>query len=388
MWMLYNSPPMRAIRFIHMSDVHLDTSFSASGFPARLGLRKREAIRATFRRILEDARTESVDMVLIAGDLFEHDRVTPDTVEFLKQQIDALGSIRVFIAPGNHDPYIQGSPYREEAWPGNTRIFSSEDFRSVELPELEVRVAGCGFTRTQVQEHLFSKLLPMPQEGINLVVAHGSDLARVPSGKFSHGPLTVDEIAGKNVHYCALGHYHEQRPVENTVDGTEVWYSGIPEGRGWDEEGERGYLLVEIAEGKVRVAPRACNQYPLRTLEMDCDEFTSREQIVDALRAQGVLDARTILRVRLLGAVDPRLDLSISELEARLADETLQIFFEDQTMPALDYAAIAEENTLRGRFARDLNARVEKASGSERVVLERARLYGLQALMGREVRLK
>ena len=126
----------------------------------------------------------------------------------------------------------------------------------------------------------------------------------------------------------------------------------------------------------------------IRTLEMDCDEFSSREQIVDAIRAHGALDARTILRVRLLGAVDPRMDLSISELEARLADETLQIFFEDRTTPAIDYASIAEENTLRGRFARSMNSRVEKASGRDRMVLERARLYGFQALLGREVRLK
>ena len=379
---------MRAIRFIHTADVHLDTSFSASGFPARLGLRKREAIRATFRRILEDAKSESVDLVLIAGDLFEHDRVTPDTVEFLKQQFNALAPIRVFIAPGNHDPYIQGSPYREESWPANTHIFCGEEFQTVDLPELGVRVAGCGFIRAQVTEHLFSRLQPLPPEGVNLVVAHGSDLSRIPSGKFGHGPLSIEEIAGKNVLYCALGHYHEQRPVENPVDATEVWYSGIPEGRGWDEEGERGYLLVEVADGKVKVHRRVCNQFPLRTLEMDCDEFSSREQIVDAIRAHGALDARTILRVRLLGAVDPRMDLSISELEARLADETLQIFFEDRTTPAIDYASIAEENTLRGRFARSMNARVEKASGRDRMVLERARLYGFQALLGREVRLK
>lgn len=381
---------MKPIRFIHVADVHLDTSFSASGFPARLGHRKREAIRSTFRRILEDARLHSVDLVLIAGDLFEHDRVTPDTVEFLKQQFSALGSIRVFIAPGNHDPFIQGSPYREEIWPANTHIFPAEEFQTIELPDLGVRIAGFGFNRTHVQEHHFSKLQPMPPDGINLVVAHGSDLARVPSGKSSHGPFTVDEIAGKNVHYCALGHYHEQRPVENAIDGTEIWYSGIPEGRGWDEEGDCGYLFCEAAEGKIRVERRVCNQYPLRTLVVNCDEFASREQIVDAVRAQGgpPLDTRTILRVRLVGSVDPRLDLSTSELEARLAEEVLHIFWEDQTQPALDFESIASENTLRGRFARTMNERIEKVSGRERVVFERARLYGLQALLGQEVRLK
>src|SRR5688572_8282950 len=70
---------LQGIRFIHTSDVHLDTSFAGSGFPSHLGDRKREAVRATFRSILEDALRRPVDLVLIAGDLFEHDRVSPDT---------------------------------------------------------------------------------------------------------------------------------------------------------------------------------------------------------------------------------------------------------------------------------------------------------------------
>ena len=117
---------MRPVRFIHTSDVHLDTSFSGSGFPSRLGDRKREAIRGTFRRIMEDARSCNVDFVLIAGDLFELERITPDTFEFLKQQFENLGGIRVFISPGNHDPCAQGSPYREESWPANVHIFAEE----------------------------------------------------------------------------------------------------------------------------------------------------------------------------------------------------------------------------------------------------------------------
>jgi DNA repair exonuclease SbcCD nuclease subunit len=381
---------MKTIRFIHTSDVHLDTSLSASGFPARLGDRKREAIRATFRRILDEARLNSVDMILVAGDLFEHDRVTPDTVEFLKHQFKGLGAIRVFIAPGNHDPFIQGSPYCEETWPENTHIFREEEFRAIEIPDLGVRVAGFGFNRTHMPDHHFSKLQAMAPNLINLVVAHGSDLARVPSGKTGHGPLTIDEIAGKNVRYCALGHYHAQRRVPNTLDGAEVWYSGIPEGRGWDEEGDCAYLLGEISEGRIQIESKTCNQYPLRTLEVNCDEFTSREQVVDAILSQGgrMLNQQTILRVRLLGSVDPRLDLSTSELDARLADQVLQIFWEDRTEPAMDFESVATENTLRGRFARTMNERIDKASGEERAMLDRARLYGLQALLGQEVRLR
>lgn len=329
-------------------------------------------------------------MVLIAGDLFEHDRVTPDTVEFLRHQFGSLGEIRVFVAPGNHDPFIQGSPYRENIWPANTHIFAGEEFQTVALPGIGVNVAGFGFTRAQEPDRIFTRLKSMPADAVNLVVCHASELSRIPNGKSCHGPFAIEEIAQKQVHYCALGHYHEQRRVDNPIDGTEVWYSGIPEGRGWDEEGDCAYIFGEIAGGKVSLSRRPCGQYPLRTLTLDCDDFTSREQIVDAIHAQvgSGHDARTILRVRLLGFIDPRLDLSTPELEARLAEEALQIFWEDQTQPALDFESVARENTLRGRFARTMNERIASAPEAERIVLERARSYGLQALAGEEIRLR
>ncbi|HYK89880.1 MAG TPA: DNA repair exonuclease [Acidobacteriota bacterium] len=381
---------MKPIRFIHTSDVHLDTSFSGSGFPSRLGDRKREAIRGTFRRIVEDVLSQDVQLMLIAGDLFEHDRITPDTVEFLKRQFERLGSIPVFISPGNHDPFIQGSPYRDEDWSANVSIFREESFQTIELPEIGIRVAGFGYTHNQLEEHPFSKLPTMPGDLTNIVLAHASDISRVPSGKLRHGPFAVEEIAGKNIGYVALGHYHQQRAVTNELDEAQVWYSGIPEGRGWEEEGRCGYLLGEIVDGKIRVEGRPCNQFPLQTISLNCDGFSSREQIVEAiLQHRGSsFDATTILRVRLEGTLDVKLDLSFNELEARLAGEVLHIEWQDETSTSIDYDSLAHERTLRGRFAKILNERISSASGAEREIMERARLYGTQALLGRDVRLK
>jgi len=381
---------MRPVRFIHTSDIHLDTSFSGSAFPSRLGDRKREAIRSTFRQVIDDARRHEVDFVLIAGDLFELDRVTPDTVQFLKQQFDSLNAIRVFISPGNHDPFVPGSPYKEESWPANVCIFNAEEFRSVELPHLGVRVSGFGFTRTHLEDHHFLKLPILANDLFNIVLSHGSDVSRVPVGKSKHGPFAVEEIVRKNVQYCALGHYHQQRRLDNPFDGAQVWYSGIPEGRGWDEEGPCGYLAVEIADDAVTVEGRICNQYALNTLVVNCDTFSTREQILDSILQQRsiLFDSKTILRIRLVGSLDPRLDLSIPELEERLADQALYIQWEDRTHPALDFDLLAQEKTLRGRFVRIMGERLAAAPEEERDMLERARHYGVQALSGREVRLR
>jgi DNA repair exonuclease SbcCD nuclease subunit len=381
---------MRPVRFIHTSDVHLDTSFSGSGFPSRLGDRKREAIRGTFRNVLEEARTGGVDFILIAGDLFEAERVTPDTVEFLKQQFSSLDPIPIFISPGNHDPFTNGSPYKEESWPRNVHIFDREEFQPVELSSLGIRVMGFGFTHAQIEDRIFQKLNALPGDLTNIVLAHGSDLSGVPTGKARHAPFGVEEIAGKNIAYCALGHYHQQHSISNQFDAAQIWYAGIPEGRGWDEEGPCGYILGEIIDGALKVESRVCSQYTLNSLTIDCDSFLTREQIVEAiLQHQGTLfDPKTILRIRLAGSVDPKLDLSISELEERLAGGVLFIQFIDQTHPALDFESIAQEKTLRGRFVRILNDRISAASQEERETLERARLYGVQALSGREVRFR
>jgi exonuclease SbcD len=381
---------MKPVRFIHLADVHLDTSFSGAGFPSRLGDRKREAIRLTFRQAIENARKQEVDFLLIAGDLFESDRITPDTVEFLKQQFESLKDIGVFIAPGNHDPFVQGSPYKEEAWPHNVHIFESEEFTSIELSNSGVRITGFGFNSAHLKDRHFRKLPVLPKEAVNIVISHGSDISRVPAGKSEYGPFTIDEIANKHIRYCALGHYHQQHRIPNSIDSTQVWYSGIPEGRGWDEEGPCGYLQCEIVENEVHVESCICNQYPLSSVIIDCDAFSSREQILDAiLQQRGVkFDARTILRVYLEGSLDPRVDLSIPELESRLAEEALFIRWEDSTYPALDFGSLGQEKTIRGRFTHILNERIAASSEEERVLLERARLYGIQALNGREVRLK
>jgi exonuclease SbcD len=227
-------------------------------------------------------------------------------------------------------------------------------------------------------------------EFLNIVLSHGSDISRVPSGKAKHGPFTVEDIVGKNIHYCALGHYHQQHALPNSIDNTLIWYSGIPEGRGWDEEGSCGYLLGKIENGAVQVESRLCSQYDLKTIAIDCDTFSTREQILDAILQQRGLqfDTKTILRIRLMGALDSKLDLSLSELDERLAGEALFIQWDDQTHPALDFDSIAQEKTIRGRFVRLLNERLSKASEEDRVLLERARSYGVQALSGREVRLR
>ena len=234
---------MRPVRFIHTSDVHLDTSFSGSGFPSRLGDRKEGSdprhipphhggcpvLRCRFcahrRRSLSNWSASRPTPLNFSGNSSK--AWAESAYSFLPET--TIRASRDLPTGKNPGPPMSTSSMRRNSSPSS-------------FPDLGVRVTGFGFTHTQMDAHHFQRLPVLSNEFFNIVLTHGSDVSRVPAGKSKHGPFTIEEIAGKNVQYCALGHYHQQHRIPNPVDETQIWYSGIPEGRGWDEEGACGYL--------------------------------------------------------------------------------------------------------------------------------------------------
>lgn len=129
---------MTFLHLLHLSNLHLDAPFPT------LGPERRADLRATLGRILALARERRVDAVTIAGDLYEQDYALPDTAAFLAQQAARLAPIRVFIAPGERDPYTHDSLYALTRWPENVTLFSQGQLTAVELgPGITLWGAAC-----------------------------------------------------------------------------------------------------------------------------------------------------------------------------------------------------------------------------------------------------
>src|SRR5688500_18645584 len=111
------------MKLIHTVALHLDCSFAAVGMRPGHGNRRRQGLREVFSAILRRAHEWPADAVLISGDLFEQERVTRDTLSFLREAFESIRPIPVFIAPGNQDPYTASSPYAVEPWPANVYLF-------------------------------------------------------------------------------------------------------------------------------------------------------------------------------------------------------------------------------------------------------------------------
>jgi DNA repair exonuclease SbcCD nuclease subunit len=124
------------VRLLLFSDLHLDAKFAWAS--AQGSRRRRQAIRDCLSQICALAVSLDVEALCSAGDLYEQRRFTPDTAEFLRDSFARLSSIRVFLAPGNHDWFGPASLYEQVDWSDNVHVFREPRLRPPELSEPRV----------------------------------------------------------------------------------------------------------------------------------------------------------------------------------------------------------------------------------------------------------
>ena len=130
------------LKILHLADVHFDTTFGCRSKPMRMKLRK--AIRTAFVRAIDAALEEEVDAVLLAGDLFDGERLSFTTEKLLVDQFRRLrdGGIQVFSVCGNHDPASLRSRAGRIEWPDNCVVFSSGTPETAEIRSSDGSVRG------------------------------------------------------------------------------------------------------------------------------------------------------------------------------------------------------------------------------------------------------
>lgn len=364
---------------LHTADVHLDRAFSGLGMVSGIAAARRQELRDAVRRLVDLAIESGADALTIGGDLYEHDRATLDTGNFLAQQFARLAPTPVLIAPGNHDPCVPDSLYRRVDWPANVTIFSSPRMSPVRLA-CGVTVWGAAHDGPEVRRNLVRDLR-VSGEGPHVLLLHASDAHAVPEGKPAHAPFLPDEIAQTGAEFALLGHYHRAR-IHG--DPPQFAYPGTPEPLDFAEEGEHYVLRLEVdgAGARPRLLPFGRVSYI--THRIDVTEMVTSDDIREAVNSLG---APAILRVVLQGQLHPDVDLDTGALYDTCAERFDYLDIVDRTYPGYDLDELAEESTTKGAFVRLLKERIASAGNGEREVLQAAVRYGLQAFDGREVRL-
>ena len=355
-----------ALKLLHAADLHLDSPFHR--LTAQQAAQRRGELRQIPARLARLAREEEVDLVLLPGDLFDGERVYPETVRALA---GALADIPapVFIAPGNHDFYHPSSPYETTLWPENVHIFTSPAVTGVPLTGLNCVVYGCAFPAPRRED---DPLLGFsaPRDGrLHLLCLHGD--AHAPAGGV-YAPIAPQSLAGSGVHYAALGHIHA--PTGLRWAGPVPWaYPGCPEGRGFDECGERGALTVTVEPGQVQTQfhPLCRRQYQIRQVEL-------------AAFPQALAECPPEDLVRWILTGESAAPPDLAALAAQAQEHCFYAEVRDETTLPQDLWARREENSLTGLFLREMARRLEGADGEGRAELLLAARFGLAALEGGE----
>jgi DNA repair exonuclease SbcCD nuclease subunit len=354
------------LKIIHGADFHLDSPFAGLS-PERAAQRRGEQ-RELLDRLAGLAREKQADLVLLAGDLLDSERVFRETAQALRAALAAI-PCPVFIAPGNHDFYSPRSVWTSLDWPENVHIFTSDALEAVELP-------GCTlWGRAFSDAHQTAcplEGLAVPGDGrLHIACVHGC----VGTGN-DYGPITPGEIAASGLDYLALGHVHQGSGLQR--EGGTWWaYPGCPEGRGFDETGEKGVLYVEAEPGRVtaQFVPLAKVRYEIITADITGPDGA----LFNILEALPGKTSDLICRLILTGEGDAP---NLANLQQTLAPEFYGLTLIDRTRLPQDLWTRREEDALTGLFLRTM---WDKCQGEpDNPLWQLAARYGLAALEGGE----
>lgn len=303
------------MKFIHAADLHIDSPMrgldSYDGAPVDL---LRAATRRALSALVDVALQQKVDLVLLAGDIYDRELGDFRAALFFREQLIRLvdARIRVFVIKGNHDAEGQISKRLPDV--SGVHVFSSRSAEVIDLPDLGVAVYGKSFPDRVVSEDLVPSY-PAPLPGrFNIGMLHTSLTGRV--GHDPYAPTSVETLSAKGYDYFALGHIHAREVVREA--NPRIVFPGNLQGRHVGETGSKGCELVTVEGNTVtraeHIALDVVRWHHLILDSSGLDTVTALAQKFQELGRQcaaGTLDRLHAMRVTVQG------ESSLAAMEAR-----------------------------------------------------------------------
>ena len=349
------------MKILHSADWHLCSPLLGRSEAQTQLLRKNLLLLPG--KIAALCRKEQCDMMLLSGDLFDG----PFDADTFRILCDALkeAAVPVFITPGNHDFADMASPWLTQKFPENVHIFTRPVIEAVEVPSLHCRVYGAGFNAMDCPPLLESFRADTDMTAIGIL--HG-DPAQAAS---PYNPITRQQVEDSGLAYLALGHIHKGGAFR--AGGTLCAWPGCPMGRGYDETGEKGVLIVTVGDtAEARFVGLGMPEF----FDLEC---APRE--LDALLPP--VGNENIYRITLTGESEPPDMAALAEKYARFPHLELR----DRTTPPVDVWKALGEDSFEGTYFGLLQAALEGADEQTQSRIHLAARICRQILDGQEVTL-
>lgn len=361
------------MRLIHCADLHLDSHLSAH-LAGRKRKERQNELLTNFERLCEYAVSADVKAILISGDLYDHDQVSETAANMVLDVIRAHENIEFYYLRGNHDTQ---NVFSDDNVPANLFLFS-DSWITYDVGE-GIRIHGLEWTAANARTAAES--LKIDPRAYNIVMLHGQAAESVES---SSENISLPRFRHHNIDYLALGHLHEYR--KEGLDGRGVYvYPGCLEGRGFDECGEKGFVLLDVdpalGQASYTLVPFARRKlYRISADITGCMTTGEALRIVREELEKSGAEEQDLLKIVLSGNVDAEAEKDLSYMETALSDSYYYVTMADETVCRVDEQAYRYDKTLRGTFIQQVLADENLSEEDKGLVIR----YGLQALKQEE----
>ena len=364
------------IRILHTADLHLGREFP---FLREKGREYRKQLLSTFEQIVNLAAQEHVSLLVIAGDLFDTNRLHGITIARVLaafRKLEAAG-IRVCILPGTHDQYSEDSIYRFVRFPPSVTVFTPEHDCET-FPDLDLTVYGKAFDGRLIGTSPLQGLALSRDSRLHVGLAHCSLKVE---GMIEKDTMLLDrdEIAGSGLDYLALGHWHSFRDCSQ--GRTKACYCGSPEPIYMDQKGAGSAALVTVYDREnVRVEAVRVGSKSFDEITIDVGLVKSIEDITRVVAARA--DPNLILKITLEGLSGVDYTLDPHEVEDELGGQFFCLRVQDRSSPKLEDVPFGDfpEETVVGKYIKTMKAKIAQAEGEDKAVCEEALKLGYALL--------
>ena len=341
------------MKFVHIADIHFDSPFINLSDRENLGDMKRLEQRRVFKKVIEYIKENHIEYFFIAGDLYEQQYIRKSTIEYINQLFREIPNTKIYISPGNHDPYIKNSYYSKFQWSQNVHIFSSK-FEKIALDNVDIY--GYGFDDFYCTDCGIENLEIEDKNKINILVIHSTiDGANLEEKQYNSIPRKLLEEKGFD--YVATGHIHKLD--YNSYENQKIVYPGSLISLGFDELGEHGMIVGEINEqnGLLQLEFKPLSEDNFEELEMDITDIISKDELIEKINTLDILENQ-LIKIILIGK--RHFEIDQYELYKLVTNQRI-IKIRDHTKIDYDLEKIANEYTLKGLFAKEVLKEKENA---------------------------
>lgn len=358
------------MKIIHCGDLHLDSRME-SVLPKEKAKERKNEILMTFLKMVEYARKNWVSVIIMAGDVFDTRTVSAKVRNAVLDAIKSNPGITFLYLKGNHD----SENFMEEMQdkPDNLKFFGDTwtkyEFEDVVITGVELN--------DENSEKIYDSLI-LDSRRVNIAVLHGQEINA--SVKDKAEAIRLKELKGKNIDYLALGHVHSYKM--GPLDSRGIYaYCGCLEGRGFDECGEKGFVLIEINSGRLSAefVPAA-----YRTLYEKVVDVTGLDSTVQMLKkieeaVEGISE-ESLVKVVLTGRISIDTEMDTKYMEQFLLDRFYFGRVKNLTRLEINITEYQYDATLKGEFIRLVMASALADEEKQQVIMS-----GIKALSGEEL---